>query len=135
MLFGVNILLILVMQERDQVSGEIKWSILPLALNNTYMIASNLWRYYETKRQQDGGQTPSSPSSIPSSSEKHPKVETNKNKIFLGIVWYAGTMVGYALMERNGQGLAIKSSRDMLNYTASETLFMVSMGMCYFYGW
>lgn len=50
-------------------------------------------------------------------------------------MWYAGTMVGYALMEKNGQGLALKSSRDMLNFTASETLFMVSMGMCYFYGW
>lgn len=51
MLFGVNILLILIMQERDQVHGEIKWSILPLALNNTYMIGSNLWRYYESKRE------------------------------------------------------------------------------------
>lgn len=81
------------------------------------------------------GQSPSSPSSIPSYNEKQPKVEANKHKIFLGIVWYAGTMIGYALMEKNGQGLAIKSSRDMLNFTASEAIFMVSMAMCYFYGW
>ena len=45
-LFGVNLLLIMVMQEKDSVTGEIKWSILPLALNNTYMLGTNAMRYY-----------------------------------------------------------------------------------------
>ena len=44
-------------------------------------------------------------------------------------------MVGYYLMQVNGQGLSIKSSRDMFLYTASEALFMISMAMCYFYSW
>ena len=59
----------------------------------------------------------------------------NQEKVFYSLAWYAGTMVGYAMMETHGQGLALRSSEDMLIFTLSETIFMVSMGMCYFYGW
>jgi hypothetical protein len=49
--------------------------------------------------------------------------------------WYIGSLAGYAFMEAYHQGLHLNSSREMFYYTASETLFMVSMGMCYFYSW
>lgn len=124
-LFGVNLLLIMVMQEKDSVTGEIKWSILPLALNNTYMVGTNAMRYYYSKNT-DG---PSSPSS------QTKELQVNQEKVFYSLAWYAGTMVGYAMMETHGQGLALRSSEDMLIFTLSETIFMFSMGMCYFYGW
>ena len=45
-LFGINLLLILIMQERDSVNGEIKWSVIPLVINNTYMLSTNLYHYF-----------------------------------------------------------------------------------------
>ena len=41
-LFGVNLIMILILQEKDQVHGEIKYSLVPLVLNNAYVIYSNL---------------------------------------------------------------------------------------------
>lgn len=41
-MFGVNLIMILVFQEKDAVHGEIKYSIIPLLLNNAYMVYSNL---------------------------------------------------------------------------------------------
>ena len=40
-LFGINLILILVLQERDSVQGEIKYSVIPLALNNSYLFITN----------------------------------------------------------------------------------------------
>lgn len=51
------------------------------------------------------------------------------------MVWYGGSILGYVLMQKYHQGLDIKSSRDMFLFTASETLFMVSMAMCYFFSY
>lgn len=51
------------------------------------------------------------------------------------MVWYAGSLIGYAAMEKTGQGLHLKTSQEMFLFTASETLFMVSMALCYFYTW
>ena len=45
-LFGINLLLILIMQERDSVNGEIKWSVIPLIINNSYMLFTNLNHYF-----------------------------------------------------------------------------------------
>ena len=45
-LFGVNLILILIMQEKDSVKGEIKWSVLPLIINNCYMIYTNFKSYF-----------------------------------------------------------------------------------------
>jgi hypothetical protein len=45
-LFGINLLLILIMQERDSVNGEIKWSVIPLIINNSYMLFTNLYHYF-----------------------------------------------------------------------------------------
>lgn len=42
MLFGVNLVLILILQEKDAVHGEIKYSIAPMLINNGYMVYSNL---------------------------------------------------------------------------------------------
>jgi hypothetical protein len=42
MLFGLNLVLILVLQEKDQVHGEIKYSIAPMLINNGYMAYSNI---------------------------------------------------------------------------------------------
>jgi hypothetical protein len=36
-------------------------------------------------------------------------------------------------MAQLNQGLDMKTSKDMFLYTASETLFMVSMALCYFF--
>jgi len=51
------------------------------------------------------------------------------------MIWYIGSLVGYGLMENFSQGLHIKSSRDMFLFTASESLFMVSMAMSSFFSW
>jgi len=59
----------------------------------------------------------------------------NKTKVAYGMVWYIGTLVGYGLMESFDQGLNIHSSKEMFFYTASETLFLISMAMTYFYSW
>ena len=40
-MFGINLIMILVFQEKDQVHGEIYFSIIPLLLNNLYMLYSN----------------------------------------------------------------------------------------------
>mmetsp|Transcript_5033 Transcript_5033/g.7564 ORF Transcript_5033/g.7564 Transcript_5033/m.7564 type:complete len:110 (-) Transcript_5033:849-1178(-) len=40
-LFGLNLILILVFQERDSTTGEIKYSVIPLAMNNTFLFLSN----------------------------------------------------------------------------------------------
>jgi hypothetical protein len=41
--FGVNLILILVFQEKDSVHGEIKYSLIPILLNNLYMLYNNLY--------------------------------------------------------------------------------------------
>ena len=40
-MFGMNIILVLVMQEKDAVRGEIFYSLIPIILNNGYVIYSN----------------------------------------------------------------------------------------------
>ena len=67
--------------------------------------------------------------------ETAPKRIINKTKVFYGMVWYAGSLVGYCMMETYHQGLALKSSKEMFIFTASECLFMVSMAMSYFYSY
>lgn len=131
-LFGVNLILILILQEKDSIKGEIKWSVLPLLINNSYMIYTNFKSYFWREDSQMAT-IPSSPSSYPVTAQSSIKV--NKQKVFWAIVWYGGSILGYALMQINGQGLQTISSRDMLVFSASETLFMVSMALCYFYSW
>ena len=41
-MFGLNLIMILVFQEKDSVHGEIKYSIIPLLINNGYMVYSNI---------------------------------------------------------------------------------------------
>ena len=45
-LFGINLILILVLQEKDEVKGEIKYSLLPLIINNTYLFLANMTSYF-----------------------------------------------------------------------------------------
>lgn len=131
-LFGVNLILILILQEKDSIKGEIKWSVLPLLINNSYMIYTNFKSYFWREDSQMAS-NPSSPSSYPVMHQNAIKV--NKQKVFWAIVWYGGSILGYGLMQVNGQGLTNISSKDMLIFSASETLFMVSMALCYFYSW
>lgn len=131
-LFGVNLILILIMQEKDSVKGEIKWSVLPLIINNSYMCYTNFKSYFWKDNIQMAA-NPSSPSSWPAVGQNTIKV--NKQKVFWALVWYAGSIVGYALMQIKGQGLEIVSSYDMVVFTCCETLFMISMALCYFYSW
>lgn len=62
-LFGINLILILVLQEKDEVHGEIKYSMIPLCLNNLYLFATN----YKSLQKQEQAPTqahhPVSPSS------------------------------------------------------------------------
>jgi len=48
-LFGLNLILILVFQEKDSVHGEIKYSVIPLAINNCYMVLTNLTSLFSPK--------------------------------------------------------------------------------------
>jgi len=41
-LFGINLILILILQEKDSVHGEIRYSLMPVILNNAYVVYSNL---------------------------------------------------------------------------------------------
>ena len=45
-LFGINLILILILQEKDEVKGEIKYSLLPLIINNTYLFLANFTSYF-----------------------------------------------------------------------------------------
>jgi len=65
-LFGINLILILIFQEKDSIKGEIKYSVIPLALNNIYMFVTNFKSLahkneQEVRQPRDG--VPSSPSS------------------------------------------------------------------------
>jgi hypothetical protein len=110
-LFGINLVLILVLQEKDEVKGEIKYSILPLALNNTYLFLANLNTYFSLN---NSLQVPevraisASPSSSAASgtglelTASDSKVDggrqSNKEKVFYGMVYYMGSLVGYYYM-------------------------------------
>lgn len=131
-LFSLNLILILIMQEKDEVKGEIKYSMIPLGLNNLYLLLTNL-KNYSKAGNQEGGISITSPSS-PSSSQINYFV-VNKAKVAYGMMWYAGSLIGYCLMEKFNQGLDLKTSQEMFFFTASETVFMVSMAMSYFFSY
>lgn len=98
-LFGVNLILILILQEKDSIKGEIKWSVLPLLINNSYMVYTNFKSYFWREDSQMAT-IPSSPSSYPV--KNHSPIKVNKQKVFWAIVWYGGSILGYALMQING---------------------------------
>ena len=102
-LFGLNLIMILVLQERDSVKGEIKYSVIPLALNNAYLFITNLRSLAINKHDS----VPSSPSSDKASETQ----VTNKAKVAYGMFWYIGSLVGYGLMESYQQGLHLTNSR------------------------
>lgn len=120
-LFGINLVLILVLQEKDEVKGEIKYSILPLVLNNTYMFLSNINTYFSsnTSNQVPDGQSALIPSASPSSSPlttnsdhvraldvvKNGSRQSNKEKVFYGMIYYMGSLIGYYYMMQRNQGL------------------------------
>ena len=78
MVFGINLILILIMQEKDQVHGEIKYSLIPVIANNLFAIYSN----YSSVRIM---------------------VETkniaNKEAILSSICFYCLSWLGYYMME------------------------------------
>ena len=75
-LFGINLILILILQEKDSVKGEIKWSVLPLIVNNSYMVYTNFKSYFWKEDSSTMATIPSSPSSCPSQAQQqmHPLV-------------------------------------------------------------
>ena len=99
-LFGVNLILILILQEKDSIKGEIKWSVLPLLLNNSYMVYTNFKSYF-WKEDSQLATIPSSPSSYPGGSQ-HGTMKVNKQKVFWAIFWYGGSILGYGMMQVNG---------------------------------
>jgi hypothetical protein len=72
-------------------------------VNNAYLFLTNL-KSLSHKNQQY--------SSLPQSEGESAKdsANVNKSKVGLGMIWYGGSLVGYALMEKYGQGLQIESS-------------------------
>jgi hypothetical protein len=90
-MFGINLIMILILQEKDQVHGEIKYSLIPLALNNGYMLWSNLQQVRQIFSQ-------------PSSS-------INKKKVYLSVAFYLVSGVAYGLMESYNQGLHLETSQ------------------------
>lgn len=118
-MFGFNIILILIMQEKDSVHGEIKYSLIPILMNNCYIIYQNLAQLKEIVIA--GGEGRGS--------------QVHRESVIYSIGWYVLSWVGYLLMERYNQGLELSSSKEMFQFSICETLFLVSMAMGFFYSW
>lgn len=131
-MFGVNLIMILIFQEKDQVLGEIKLSIIPLALNNGYMLVCNLNQLRALALQQLGAEALDE-AAAKLKEESGPLV--NKAKVLKSIFWFFVSLIGYFKMEVYHQGLDLQSSKEMFCFSAWETLFLVSMAMSYFYSW
>mmetsp|Transcript_8341 Transcript_8341/g.13953 ORF Transcript_8341/g.13953 Transcript_8341/m.13953 type:complete len:257 (+) Transcript_8341:321-1091(+) len=125
-MFGVNLIMILVLQEKDQVHGEIKYSIIPLAINNLYMLFCNLQQLREFASY-------SSQPTAPTPGERSSKV--NQVKVHYSIFWYFVSIAAYFMMESYHQGLKLESSKQMFQFSLCETTFMVSMAMSFFFSW
>ena len=117
-MFGVNLIMILIFQEKDQVHGEIYYSVIPLMINNLYMLYSNFTQVVQLQYDQ----TTSGPI-------------VNRTKVYYNLLWYIGSIVSYVYMERFHQGLNLKTSQEMFQFSICETFFMVSMAMSNFYSW
>lgn len=131
-MFGINLIMILIFQEKDQVLGEIKLSIIPLVINNGYMLVCNLNQLRALAMQQLGAEALDE-ASAKLKEESGPLV--NKQKVLKSIFWFFVSLIGYFKMESYHQGLDIQSSYEMFCFSAWETLFLVSMSMSYFYSW
>ena len=116
-MFGANLIMILVFQEKDQVHGEIYYSIIPLFLNNVYMLYSNFKQVVQIQYETNVG----------------PKV--NRTKVYYNVLWYIGSIIAYCYMEKFNQGLMLKTSEEMFLFSICETFFMVAMAMSNFYSW
>ena len=81
-MFGLNLIMILIFQEKDQVHGEIYYSVIPLLINNVYMLYSNFSQVVQLQYDQ----TTSGPI-------------VNRNKVYYNILWYVGSIVAYVYME------------------------------------
>ena len=88
--------------------------MIPLILNNAYVIYSNATQ-------------------VRAINDKNQIV--NSEKVYLSIIWYVGSMLGYYFMELHHQGLDLRSSKEMFIFAVCEASFMISMGMSYFYSW
>ena len=104
------------MQEKDEVRGEIKYSMIPLCINNTYLFLTNVFSLSKGNQQEAasaaasiGGPSsapePISPSSAGNimAQKQQPHQEktdvVNKMKVFYGMIWYVGSLFGYFMME------------------------------------
>lgn len=96
-LFGINLILILVMQEKDEVHGQIKYSMIPLCINNAYLLLTN-FKSLRSSSPPLNAPNPSSPSSSHFNNSPGQRI-VNKQKVFYGIIWYIGSLVGYCFME------------------------------------
>jgi hypothetical protein len=123
-MFGINLIMILVFQEKDQVHGEIYYSIIPLLLNNLYMLYSNFNQLVQLASQ--SSTSPKTPGLAPL---------VNRPKVYNSILWYVVSILAYFYMEKFNQGLNLRTSEEMFLFSICETLFMVSMAMSYFYSW
>jgi hypothetical protein len=113
-MFGLNLVLILIMQEKDSVFGEIKYSLIPIFLNNGYVVYSNY-------------------SSVKAMIETNTTV--HQKACIYSVGFYILSWVGYAMMDQYQQGLYLQSSKEMFIFAVWETLFLTSMALGFFYSW
>jgi hypothetical protein len=83
--------------------------MVPLIMNNLYLFLTNWTSFF--RREEEAQGNPPNPIS-PSSNQlynksKDSKTRVNKQKVAYGMIWYAGSMFGYFLMEKFHQGLQL----------------------------
>lgn len=124
-MFGLNLILVLVFQEKDSVNGMvgINYSLIPLIINNGYMFYSNC-RSLASKDEIE-----------PPSFMKDKIPVANRPMIVKSVIWFFISIAGYLMMARMNQGLNLKSSSEMFIFSIYETIFMVSTALNFFYSW
>ena len=117
-MFGVNLLLVMLFQEKDSVDGKvgINYSLIPVVMNNGYMFLSNLLQ-------------------LSMSDDGKNQIRVNRSMVGKSVFWFAASVAGYLMMARYNQGLNLQSSTEMFVFSVFETVFMVATALNFFYSW
>lgn len=125
-MFGLNLVLVLVFQEKDSVHGMvgINYSLIPLLINNGYMFYSNCVSLAASRDNIE-----------PPAFMKDHKPTVNRSKVAKSVLWFFVSIAGYLMMARMNQGLNLNSSSEMFIFSIYETVFMVATALNFFYSW
>lgn len=121
-MFGVNLALVLLFQEKDSTHGQvgINYSLIPVLINNGYMAGSNLMQLSTISSLVEDAKTPA---------------KVNRSMVGKSVFWFIVSIIGYLMMAYFNQGLNLRSSSDLFLFSVCETVFMVAMGLNFFYSW